>query len=71
MEVTNRFKELDLVDRMCEELWMELHNIVQESVTKTMPPKNARRQRNCLRSFTDIRKEETLKTKEKGKDIPN
>ena len=46
--------------------------MILEAVTK--PPqrkRNARRQRNCLRSFTDIRKEETLKTKEKGKDIPN
>ena len=35
----NRFKGLDLVDRVAEELWMEVHNIVQEKVTKTIPKK--------------------------------
>ena len=39
VEVTNRFKGLDLVDRMPEELWMEVHNTVQEAVTKTNPKK--------------------------------
>ena len=39
MEVTNRFKGFDLVDRMPEELWMEVHNTVQEVVTKTIPEK--------------------------------
>ena len=34
-----RFKGLDLIDRGPEELWMEVHNIVQESVTKTIPKK--------------------------------
>ena len=37
MEVTNRFQELDLIDRVPEELWTEFHNIVQEVVIKTMP----------------------------------
>ena len=37
--MTNRFKGLDLVDRVPEELWMEIHNIVQEAVTKTIPKK--------------------------------
>ena len=35
----NRFTGLDLVDRVPEELWMEVHNIVQEVVTKTIPKK--------------------------------
>ena len=39
MEVTNRFKELDLVDRVPEELWMEVPNIVQKVMTKTIPKK--------------------------------
>ena len=39
MEGTNRFKGLDVVDRMPEELWMEAHSIVQEVVTKTIPKK--------------------------------
>ena len=37
MEVINRFKGLDLVDRVPEELWMEVHYIIQEAVTKTIP----------------------------------
>ena len=36
LEVTNRFKGLDLIDRVPEELWMEVHNIVQEAVIKTI-----------------------------------
>ena len=40
MEMTNRFKGLDLVDRVREELWTEVHNTVQEAVTKTIPKKN-------------------------------
>ena len=39
VEVTNRFKGLDLIDRVPEELWMEVHNTVQEAVTKTIPKK--------------------------------
>ena len=37
MEVTNRFKGLDLIDRMPEELWMEVRDMVQEAVIKTIP----------------------------------
>ena len=40
VEVTNRFKGLDLVDSVPEELWLEVHKIVQEVVTKTIPKKN-------------------------------
>ena len=39
MEVTNRFKGLDLIDRVPEELWMEVCDIVQEAVVKTIPKK--------------------------------
>ena len=39
MEVTNRFKELDLIDRVPEELGTEVHNIVQDAVIKTIPMK--------------------------------
>ena len=37
MKVTNRFKRLDLIDRVPEELWMEVHDFVQETVIKTIP----------------------------------
>ena len=36
----NRFKGLDLIDRVPEELWMEVCNTVQEAVIKTIPKKN-------------------------------
>ena len=39
VEVTNRFKELDLTDRVLEELWMEVRDIVQEAVIKIIPKK--------------------------------
>ena len=39
VEVTNRFKGLDLIDKVSEELWMEVHDIVQEAEFKTVPKK--------------------------------
>ena len=39
VEVTNRFKGIDLIDRMPEELWMEVHDIVQKAVIKVIPKK--------------------------------
>ena len=39
MEVMNSFKGLDLVNRVPEELWTEVHNIIQEAVNKTNPKK--------------------------------
>ena len=39
MEVTNRFKGLDMIDRVPEELWTEVHDIVQEVVIKSIPKK--------------------------------
>ena len=39
MEVRNRFKGLDLIDRVADELWMEVHDIVQETGIKTIPKK--------------------------------
>ena len=40
VEVRNRFKGLDLIDRVPEELWMEVSDIVQEVVIKTISKKN-------------------------------
>ena len=37
-DYTNRFKGLDLIDRLPEELWMEVGDIIQEAVIKTIPP---------------------------------
>ena len=39
VEVTNRFKGLDLIDRVPDELWIEVHDIVQETRIKTIPKK--------------------------------
>ena len=51
VEVRNRFKGLDLIDRVPEKLWTEVHNIVQEAVIKiiTMEKKNAKRQNSSPR----------------------
>ena len=48
VEVRNRFKGLDLIDRVPEELWMEIRDIVQETGIKTKKG-NAKRQNGCLR----------------------
>ena len=39
VEVTNRFKGLDVIDRVAVELWMEVHDIVQDTGIKTIPKK--------------------------------
>ena len=50
VEVIKRFEELDLIDRVPEELWMEVCDIGQEVVIKTIPRKrNAKRQNDSLR----------------------
>ena len=51
VEVRNRFKGLDLIDRVPEELWNEVHDIVQKTGIKTIPKKkkNAKKQNGCLR----------------------
>ena len=49
VKVMNRFRGLDLVDKVPEELWMEVCNIVQRAVTKTIPKKKTRRQSGYLR----------------------
>ena len=58
--MTNRFKGLDLIERMPEELWMEVHDIVQEAVIKTITKK-----KKCKR--TKRLSEEVLQTAEKGR----
>ena len=40
VEVRNKFKGLDLIDRVPDELWMEVHEIVQETESKAIPKKN-------------------------------
>jgi len=50
--VTNRFKALYLIERVPEELWTGVHDIVQEAVIKTIPPKN----RNVKGKNSSLRK---------------
>ena len=45
MEVRNRFKELDLIDRVPDELWMDVRDIVQETGIKTIP-----REKKCKKA---------------------
>ena len=48
MEVRNRFKGLDLTDRLPDELWMEVRDIVQETGIKTIPKKKKCKQAKWL-----------------------
>ena len=72
MEVGNRFKGLDLIDRVPDKLWMEVHDIVQETGIKTIPKKKKWKKVKCLseEALQIVVKEEKQKTKEKRKDIP-
>ena len=51
VEVRNRFTGLDLIDRVPDELWMEVRDIVQEAVIKTIPKKKKcnKGKNSCLR----------------------
>ena len=50
VEVRNRFKGLDLVETVPEELWTEVHDIVQEAGSRPSPRKTSeKRQNGCLR----------------------
>ena len=72
MEVTNRFRRLDLIDRMPEELWTEVHDIVQEAVIKTIPKEKKCKKAKWLseEALQIAEKIEKLKEKQKRKDIP-
>ena len=48
MKVINRFKGLDLIDRVSEELWIEVHDTVQEPGSKTVPKKKKCKKANWL-----------------------
>ena len=60
--MTNRFKGLDLIDRMPEELWTEIHEIVQEAVIKTIPKEKKCEKANWL-------SEEALKIPENIREV--
>ena len=68
--MTNRFKGLDLTDRVHEELWMKVHDIVQEAEIKTIPKK-----KKCRKNKTAVwggltnscEKKRSEKQRKKGK----
>ena len=72
MKVTNRFKGLDLIDGVPEELWMEVHNTEQEAAFKTITKKKKCKKEKWLSEetlqITEKRRE--VKAKEKRKEIP-
>ena len=72
VKVTNRFKGLDLINRMPEELRTEVRDIVQEAGIKTIPKKKKCKKAKWLsgEALKIAEKEEKLKAKEKSKDIP-
>ena len=64
--MTNRFKRLDLGDRVPEEPWTEVCNIVQEAVAKTIPNKKKCKKTKWLSEETLQIAEERRETKGKG-----
>ena len=72
LEVRNRFKGLDLIDRVPEELWMEVCDIIQGAGIKTIPRKrNAKRQNGCLRrTYNSYEKKRNKRQRRKGKIYP-
>ena len=66
VKVTNRLKGLDLVDRVPEELWMEICNIVQKAVTKAIPKKKKCKKAECLSKEALQIAEERREEKGKG-----
>ena len=72
VEVTNRLKGLDLVDRVPEKLWTEVADIVQEAVIKIIPKKKKCKKANWLseEGLQIAMKRREVKGKGKKKDIP-
>ena len=72
VEVTNRFKELDLIERVPEELWTEVSNTVQEAVIKTIAKKKKRNKARWLseEALQIAEKKRNEKQGRKGKIYP-
>ena len=70
VEVTNGFKGLDLIDRVPEDLWTEVPDIVQEAVIKTIPKtKKCKKAKWWSEEALQIPEKKKRKAKEKRKDI--
>ena len=64
VEVRNRFKGIDLIDRMPDELWMEVWDIVQETRIKTMTMvQKCKKENGCLRGLTNSCERREAKSK--------
>ena len=72
MEARNRFKGLNLIDRVPGELWMEVHDIVEETGVKTMPKRSKCKKAKWLseEALQIAEKRREAKAKEKRNDIP-
>ena len=73
VEVTNRFKGLDLIDRIPEKLWMEVHDIVQEAVIKIIPKKKKGKKAKIIVSggvTNNCEKKRSKRQRRKGKIYP-
>ena len=73
VEVKSRFKGLDLIDRVHDELWTEVHDIVQETGIKTIPKKKKHKKAKWLSEealHTAVKRSDKQKRKENRKDIP-
>ena len=72
MEVRNRFKGLDLIGRVPDDLWTEVHDIVPETGSKTLPKKKKCKKAKWLseEALKIAVKRREAKAKEKRKDIP-
>ena len=66
VEVRNRFKGLDLIDRVSDELWKEIHDIVQETGIKTIPMEKKCKKTKWLSEETSQIAEERREAKGKG-----
>ena len=70
-EVRNRFKGLDLLDRVPDELWTEVHDIVQETGIRTIPMvKKCKKAKRLSEEALQIAVKRQVKNKGKKKDIP-
>ena len=73
MEVTNKFKGLDLIERVPEELWTEVRDIVQEAVIKTIPKKKKCKKAKWLSAEAlqiAVKKKRSERQRRKGKTYP-
>ena len=72
MEVRNRFKGLDLIDRVPDELWLEVHDIVEETRIKIIPKKKKYKKGKWLseEALQKAVKRKEAKSKKERKDTP-